>query len=331
MLTETEIIARYFSQPGLSADASQHQGIALGIGDDCALLSLPPGHEMAVTMDVLVEAVHFPAAADPELLAQRALAVNLSDLAAMGATPLAFTLGLTLPTVDEAWLDAFSRGLRESASRYGCPLAGGNLTKGPLQICIQAHGLVSAGKALLRSGAKAGDDVYVSGCTGRAGLALALLAGTLNGATKQQEQELLAAYYQPVPQLALGKALPGIATAAQDVSDGVLNDLGHMARSSNVAIVVEAAAVPIAPILTALQTHDAALTLALTAGDDYELVFTAPAVRQQDVATAAANAGVRVSRIGRVIAGHGVQVRDSEGHIVEFDSKGYQHFGAGKP
>lgn len=328
MLTETDIIARYFRQPGLCADPLTHPGVALGIGDDCALLSAPPGSALAVTMDVLVADVHFPADADPELVAQRALAVNLSDLAAMGARPLGFTLGLTLSAVDETWLSAFSKGLRISAMRYACPLLGGNLTKGPLQICIQAHGLVDAGKALLRSGASPGDDVYVSGSTGRAGLALALLQGTLSGVTTEHQQELLSAYYQPVPQLKLGMALQGLASAAQDVSDGVLQDLEHIARNSGVGITVDASAVPIAAVLGALQSPAAALALALTAGDDYELVFTAPASRRTAIAAAAGKAGVSATRIGQVSTGSGVQVLDADGTCVRFDRKGYQHFAA---
>jgi thiamine-monophosphate kinase len=325
-LTEFEIISRFFSQPGLAADPALHRGVALGIGDDCALLSVPRGKQLAVSMDVLVADVHFPAAADPALIAQRALAVNLSDLAAMGASPLCFTLGLTLPGADAAWLDAFARGLRESALQYGCPLAGGNLTRGPLQICIQVQGLVPAGSALLRSGARVGHDVYVSGEPGRAGLALEWLQGRCQGLSPEQEDELNRAYYHPEPRLALGQALRGCASAAQDVSDGLLADLGHLAAASKVLITVDIAAIPLAGILTATRSSTDVFRLALTAGDDYELVFTAPARKKAAIARAAKAAGVRVSRIGKVNKGSGVEVIDLTGRPMTFSEKGYEHF-----
>jgi thiamine-monophosphate kinase len=326
-LTETDIITRYFMQAGLCADPALHRGIALGIGDDCALLTVPRGKQLAVSMDVLVAGVHFPAAADPGLVAERALAVNLSDLAAMGAVPHSFTLGLTLPSADPQWLEAFATGLRASAQRYACPLAGGDLTKGPLQICIQVHGLVPVGAALLRSGARAGHDVYVSGETGRAGLALEYLQGKHQELSAAQQQELLAAYYRPQPQLALGQALLGIASAAQDVSDGLLTDLGHIAAASKVRLTVDIATIPLAGILSAAGTSTEVFRLALTAGDDYELVFTAPASKKKAVAAAAKQAGVRVSRIGKVARGEGVEVLDLTGRPMTFNSTGFEHFG----
>lgn len=326
-LSEFDIIARYFQQPGLCSDAS-HPDIALGIGDDCALLAVPAGQQMAVSMDTLVETVHFPPDANPLLLAQRALAVNLSDLAAMGATPLGFTLGLTLSAGDESWLADFAAGLRLSAQKYDCPLFGGNLARGPRQISIQVHGLVPAGKALLRSGAQIGDAVYVSGATGKAGLALDRIEGKLSSATKEQIDELEAAYYRPEPRLKLGQALQGIANAAQDVSDGLLADLAHIARQSSVQIVVEAAAVPLAPLLLAFKSPEAALDLALTAGDDYELVFTAPALQHENILAAAAATNVPVTRIGRVQAGSGVVLLNAEGEHVQLRRKGWDHFGA---
>jgi thiamine-monophosphate kinase len=325
-LSEFTIITRYFRQAGLCADAS-HANIPLGIGDDCALLSVPAGYQMAVSMDVLVANVHFPLKANPALLAQRALAVNLSDLAAMGATPLGFTLGLTLPYIEENWLADFAQGLRLSAQKYACPLFGGNLTRGPLQICIQVHGLVEAGKALLRSGTRVGDAVYVSGNTGRAGLALDMIKGSLPTITAEQGHELETAYYLPEPRLKLGQALQGIATAAQDVSDGLLADLGHIAQQSNVQIIVEANAVPLADVLRSFRTNTEALELALTAGDDYELVFTAPAELHAQVMAAAAAAETSITRIGSVIAGSGMQVLDADGLPLQFRQKGYDHFG----
>ncbi|MEY4640183.1 MAG: thiamine-monophosphate kinase [Pseudomonadota bacterium] len=328
-LTETDIIARYFQQPGLAADPALQRNIALGIGDDCALITVPRGKQLALSMDVLAEGVHFPAGADPAQIAWRALAVNLSDLAAMGAEPLCFTLGLTLPTADEAWLDAFSSGLRACAQQYDCPLVGGNLTRGPLQIAIQVQGLVRSGEALLRSAAKPGQDVYVSGTTGRAGLALDYLQGRCDAVNDAQRADLLAAYYRPEPRLALGQALCGIARAAQDVSDGLLADLAHIARSSKVQITVDIAAIPLAGVLTALRDSTDVFRLALTAGDDYELVFTAPASKKKAVAAAAKKAGVQVTRIGKVAKGEGVQVQDLSGRTLTFTGAGYEHFGAG--
>lgn len=325
-LTEFDIISRYFDREGLRAETTLHRNVPLGIGDDCALLNVPRGKQLAVSMDVLVEGVHFPKAADPARIAYRALAVNLSDLAAMGAEPLCFTLGLTLPKAEEAWLESFSNGLRECAQLYKCPLAGGNLAKGPLQISIQVHGLVPSGGALLRSGAKAGHDVYVSGVTGRAGLTLDWWQGKCNELTEAQRNELLNAYYRPEPRLALGQALRGIASAAQDVSDGLLADLAHIARNSKVKLSVEIAAIPLAGVLTALRGSTDVFRLALTAGDDYELVFTAPAGKKKAVAAAAKKAGVKVARIGKVEKGEGVTVLDLSGTPLEFTGAGYDHF-----
>jgi thiamine-monophosphate kinase len=325
-ISEFDIITRYFQQAGLCSDVS-HSDIPLGIGDDCALLSIPAGHQMAVSMDVLVATVHFPLKANPVLLAQRALAVNLSDLAAMGASPLGFTLGLTLPYIDESWLADFASGLRLSAQKYRCPLFGGNLARGPLQICIQVHGFVPTGKALLRGGARVGDAVYVSGTTGRAGLALDWIKGMLSMATEEQVRELEAAYYLPEPRLNLGQALQGLVNAAQDVSDGLLADLNHIAAQSGVQIVVETGAVPVAPLLVKFKSPESALQLALTAGDDYELVFTAPLDKHEAILAAAKNVNVPVTRIGSVQQGSGVMLVDAGGKSVQVAQKGYDHFG----
>lgn len=325
-LSEFELIARYFNQPGLAADPALHEGVVLGIGDDCALLSLAPDQHMAVSLDLLVEGVHFPANADAKLLAERALAVNLSDLAAMGARPLGFTLGLSLPQADPHWLQSFSSGLRDCALRYRCPLLGGDTTRGPLQLAIQVHGTLPRGSALRRNGARAGDEVYVSGMLGRAALALSTMNNSLPSATAAQTAELLAAYYMPQPRLALGMALRGIATAAQDVSDGVLADLGHIAGQSGVAMQLAATAIPVAPVVSALCNPRQALQLALTGGDDYELVFTAPPTQRAAVAAAALSAGVAVTCIGTVGQGSGVQVSDDKGELLQFASQGFQHF-----
>jgi len=341
-LSEFELISRYFNQFGLAADPLTHEGVDLGIGDDGALLSLRHDQQMTVSMDVLVEGVHFPAGADAVMLGERALAVNLSDLAAMGATPLGFTLGLTLPEADADWLAGFSIGLRDSALRHRCPLLGGDTTRGPRQIAIGIHGTLPKGTALLRSGARVGDDVFVSGVLGRAGLALSLFDKrfdkrldkkldkkpdtTLVSATAGQTAELITSFYLPQPRLSLGIALRGRASAAQDVSDGVLADLEHIARASRVGIALQAGLIPVAPVVAELCEPARALQLALTAGDDYELVFTAPPAQRAGVQAAALSAGVSVTRIGRVVAGEGVVVLDNAGLAVLFPQQGYQHF-----
>jgi len=326
MPSEFDIIARHFQQAGLAADPAAHKGVVLGIGDDCALITVPRGQQLALSMDVLVEGVHFPPNAPADLVAQRALAVNLSDLAAMGAVPHCFMLGLTLPAVDEPWLGAFARGLRESAQRYGCPLVGGNLARGPLQIAIQVQGLVPTGEALLRSKARPGHDVYVSGEPGRAGLALELLQGQCPGLDSMQRQELMDAYYRPEPRLALGQALRKRVGAMQDVSDGLLIDLSRLAAASKVKISVDIAAMPLACVLTRNRDSSEVFRLAMTAGDDYELIFTAAPGKRKAIAAAARKTGVRVSRIGQVSKGEGVEVLDLSGRALAFDVAGFEHF-----
>lgn len=326
-LSEFELISRYFRRKGLAADPLVHPGIALGPGDDCALLTTAPGEQLAVSLDVLVAGVHFPLDADPALLGERALAVNLSDLAAMGAEPCGFTLGLTLPAIDEHWLQGFSDGLLAASVRHHCPLLGGDTTRGPLQIAIQVHGRLPAGTALTRHGAGIGDDVYVSGLLGRAGLALSVLRAELPAATADQRAELLEAYHRPQPRLSLGILLRGLATAAQDVSDGVLADLGHIARQSGVAVEIESILVPVAPVVSTLCAPAQALLLALTAGDDYELVFTASSGRRAAIQMVAQQSGVPVTRIGRVLAGSAVSVRNADGSLLQLPRQGYDHFG----
>jgi thiamine-monophosphate kinase len=325
-LSEFDLIRTYFERTGLMADPALHPGVVLGIGDDCALLSVGPEYQLAVSLDVLVSGVHFPADANPAMIAWRALVVNLSDLAAMGAKPLGFTLGLTLPQSDERWLEQFASGLNQVAQHYQCPLLGGDTTRGPLQIAIQVHGTVPKGRALRRNAAQVGDDVYVSGSLGRAGLALSVLDGTLRDISDDFSRELLTAYYEPVPRLTLGQELLGIARAAQDVSDGVLADAGHIARRSKVRIRLDAAKIPVAPAVQALCSAERALALALTAGDEYELVFTAAPDRHEDIRQAALQSEVSVTRIGRVLAGEGVTVLDAQGAPLTFATTGYKHF-----
>ena len=321
---EFDLIARYFTRPVRHA--------ALGVGDDCALLAPRPGMQLAISSDMLVEGRHFFADVDPEALGHKALAVNLSDLAACGARPLAFTLALALPRVDEAWLAGFSKGLLALADAHGCELVGGDTTQGPLNICITVFGEVPAGQALLRSGARAGDDIYVSGTLGDARLALEALLGHIH-----LPDELLAQARQrlerPTPRVALGLALRGIASSAMDVSDGLLGDFGHILKASGVGAcirtdetikLIAAGAYP----SSARGQFDAKILqqCTLAGGDDYELLFTAPPQHRAAVAEAAAQSQTPVTRIGQVEAAPGLRLLDAQGMPVENRFASFDHF-----
>ncbi|WP_298834093.1 thiamine-phosphate kinase [uncultured Piscinibacter sp.] len=313
---EFDLIAKYFTRDVRRA--------ALGIGDDCALLAPAPGQQLAVSSDMLVEGRHFLSTVAPDRLGHKSLAVNLSDLAACGAQPLGFTLALALPRADEHFLEGFSRGLFALADAQGIELVGGDTTQGPLNICITAIGEVPAGAALLRSGARAGDDLYVSGSVGDARLALEAFRGTasLDGADFEQVREVME---RPQPRVTLGIALRGIASSAIDVSDGLLGDLGHVLQRSAVAAVVEVDAVPRSEVLAA-QTLALQRECTLAGGDDYELLFTAPPASAHRVQAAARAAGVAATRIGRIEAGRGLRLVDREGRAVEHRFGSFDHF-----
>ncbi len=325
---EFDLIARYFTRPPRSGGQ-----VALGVGDDCALLQAAPGTQLAISSDMLVEGRHFFADVDPFTLGHKTLAVNLSDLAACGAKPLAFTLALALPRADAAWLEPFSRGLLALADAHGCELMGGDTTQGPLNLCITVFGEVPRGQALLRSGARAGDEVYVSGTLGDARLALEAMRGTL-----ALPADLLARarqrLEQPTPRVALGQALRGIASAAIDVSDGLLGDLQHILQASGVGASIDAS---IAINLIAFHTHPAwttgmiplqkQLECVLAGGDDYELAFTAPAAARAAVLAAAQQANTPVTRIGRIEAGAGLRVLDAHGAALTQRFSSFDHFG----
>ena len=318
---EFELIERFFRRRGRST-----RGVALGIGDDCALLAPTPGMQLATSSDLLVEGRHFLSTVDPQRLGHKALAVNLSDLAACGARPAAFTLGLALPSVDEAWLEGFSRGLFALADAHGCELAGGDTTRGPLAIAITVFGEVPPGQALLRSGARAGDDVWVSGTLGDARLALEVFRGR---ATVRQEVFQFARDRMelPTPRVGLGLALRGIASAAIDLSDGLLGDLGHVLAASGVGATIDAAAAaqrfgcPEAAIPPEQQ-----LECVLAGGDDYELAFTAPPQARDAVQLAAQAAATPVHRIGRVEAQPGLRVVDASGRELPQHFASFDHF-----
>ncbi len=315
-LGEFELIRTYFTRPSRRA--------VLGIGDDCALLALAPGMQLATSSDMLVEGRHFLSTVAPERLGHKALAVNLSDLAACGARPLAFTLALAIPRADVPFLAGFSKGLFALAEAHGCELVGGDTTQGPLNVCITVFGEVPPGAALLRSGARAGDDLYVSGRVGDARLALQVFRGTvsLEGAAFAQVRD---AMELPQPRVALGVALRGIATSAIDVSDGLLGDLAHVLRASAVGATVEIDAVPRSGVLQA-QPPALQRTCTLAGGDDYELLFTAPTRHAAAVREAAAGAAVTVTRIGRIEAGAGLRLVDAAGRPVDNDFGSFDHF-----
>ena len=329
---EFDLIERYFKRPARRA--------ALGIGDDCALLQPTPGTQWAISSDMLVEGRHFLSTVDPFKLGHKALAVNLSDLAACGAKPVAFTLALALPRADEAWLAPFSKGLLALADLHGCELVGGDTTQGPLNICITVFGEVPVvggrSQALLRSGAQAGDDLYVSGTLGDARLALEVFRGTVSVPAPVFEAARLR-MEQPTPRVALGLALRGVATSAIDVSDGLLGDLGHILKQSGVGATVDVfKAVNLIAASASCTGLGGSFNVeipdtdwqrwALSGGDDYELIFTAPAAHREAVALAAEQSQTPVTRIGQIDAHRGLRLVDAQGQAVPNDFTSFDHF-----
>ncbi len=318
---EFDLIRRFFQRPVHRA--------ALGVGDDCALLAPAPGMQLAVSSDMLVEGRHFFADVDPRLLGHKSLAVNLSDLAACGARPLAFTLALSLPRADAAWTEAFAGGLLALADAHGCELVGGDTTQGPLNICITVFGEVPPGQALLRSGARAGDDIWVSGSLGDARLALEALLDhtTLPPGTLAAARQRLEA---PTPRVALGQALRGIASSALDVSDGLLGDLGHILEQSRVGASLDTRL--ITPLLDAGRHTPLAIDLlhqcTLSGGDDYELCFTAPADRRDAVQAAGRDSATRVTRIGCIEEQPGLRLIGPDGAAMAPRWASFDHFAA---
>jgi thiamine-monophosphate kinase len=327
---EFELIRRHFQREGHAARSP----VVLGIGDDCALLQPRPGHQLAVSTDMLVEGRHFFAGVDPEALGHKALAVNLSDLAAMGARPLGFTLALALPHADEVWLAAFARGLFALADVHACPLVGGDTTRGPLNICITVMGEVRPGLAMQRSQAQVGDDLYLTGRTGEARLALELMQGS-DWATQacgpqalSQYPELRARLERPTPRLELGTLLAVLGNAvhaAIDVSDGLAGDIGHILAASGVGAEIALARLPTAPAL-ALLPDARRIDCLLNGGDDYELLFTAAPIARAAVDAAAKASHTPVQRIGRISAAPGLRVLDTSGHPVAVSARGFDHF-----
>lgn len=314
-MSEFDLIQRYFTRPAPNA--------ILGVGDDAALLRVAEGMELAVSTDMLVSGTHFFPDADPFLLGHKTLAVNLSDLAAMGAVPRWATLALALPGADESWLRRFSEGFFSLADEYGVDLVGGDTTRGPLNLSVTIMGEVPQGQALRRSGAKTGDDIWVSGTLGKAALGLAQLQGR-TALPEDARLSCLAALHQPRPRVALGLALRGIANSAIDISDGLLADLGHILECSQAGAEIEFAAIP------AVETHgidDALLRhCVLSGGDDYELCFTASAAKRSEIEAVAAKLQLPLARIGSINAGQGCAVRAADGSVMKIKESGYDHF-----
>lgn len=318
---EFDLIQRFFQRDNNKLG----EGVNLGIGDDCAVLTPTLGMQWLVSTDMLVEGRHFLATVDPQRLGHKALAVNLSDLAACGATPRAFTLALALPRVDEAFLAGFAQGLFALADQHGIALVGGDTTAGPLNICITVMGELPPGTALLRSGARVGDDVYVSGQTlGDARLALAVFRGTASLGADQFET-VRRAMECPQPRVALGQALRGVATSAIDVSDGLVGDLGHILQRSGVGARLNVDALPCSAVLAA-QPLALRREYALAGGDDYELVFTAPASSRAAVQRASATSATPVTCIGRIEAQSGLRLTDAQGQILPLALHSFDHF-----
>ncbi len=304
---------------------------AFGLSDDAAVVTPPAGRDLVVTTDTIVAGVHFKGDEPPRLIAAKLLRVNLSDLASMGAAPLAYTLNIALPdTIDDDWLEDFADGLRADQEAFGIALAGGDSvsTPGALTLTVTAFGLVATGGALRRSGARPGDAVWVSGTIGDAALGLAALRGELAGLDAAAREALVERYRRPDPRVELGCRLHGLANAAIDISDGLAADLGHIAGTSGVAATLESSRIPLSSAARAALAADRELLSAvLTGGDDYELLFTAPPGAEEKIAALSAGIGLPLTTVGRIDAGAGVRVLGATGQEIALDGKGWVHGG----
>ncbi len=328
-MSEFDLIRRYFTRPS--------PGAALGVGDDAALLRVSLDMELAISTDMLVSGTHFLPDADPFLLGHKALAVNISDLAAMGATPRWALLSLSLPAADESWLERFSAGFFALAEQHGVELVGGDTTHGPLNLCVTIMGEVPQGKALRRDGAQVGDDIWVSGTLGSAALGLAHLQGKLH-LPPAEVTTCTAALHQPTPRVTLGLALRGVAHSAIDISDGLLADLGHILENSNTGAEIEFDALPVPDVVLTLSPSPSPASgeeedlqslsrrCILAGGDDYELCFTASASRRTEVDAISTKLGLPLTHIGTIVAGNGCTVRAADGSVIKMEDSGYDHF-----
>lgn len=316
-MTEFDLIRRYFTRAT--------PGALLGVGDDAALLQVSEGNVLAVSTDMLVSGTHFLPDADPFFLGHKTLAVNLSDMAAMGAIPRWATLAIALPGADEVWLEKFSAGFFSLAKQHSVDLVGGDTTRGPLNLCVTIMGEVPKGGALLRRGAQIGDEIWVSGRLGDAALALAHLQGRI----VLPEAEFAAcapALHQPQPRVALGLALRGLANCAIDISDGLLADLGHIIEASKVGAKIDLVKLPVSLPVSKNFGRSLGIQCALAGGDDYELCFTAPATRHHDVLRISEKLDLPLTSIGNIVAGQGCTVHDAAGNPLNLGSSGYDHF-----
>lgn len=320
-LSEFALIRRFFTHPARSA--------VLGVGDDAAIVRARRGRELIITTDMLVAGRHFAADADPGKLGHKALAVNLSDIAAMGATPHWATLSIALPGADARWLAAFARGFMRLARRHGVDLVGGDTTRGPLAVCVQIVGDVPNGRALRRDGARAGDDVWVSGTLGDAALAVAAMKRQLS-LPRRERAPLGQRLDAPTPRVALGERLRALARSAIDISDGLIADLGHICERSGVAAVIEFERIPRSAIMKRHLERAAARTALLAGGDDYELCFTAGRAQRGAIARLARRLRLKLTRIGRTVRqrrGYAlVTVLDTGGRPIVVKRKGFEHF-----
>ncbi|MEW8028914.1 MAG: thiamine-phosphate kinase [Candidatus Thiodiazotropha sp.] len=317
-ISEFDLINDYF------ADMTSPRGdVALGIGDDAALLRVPQGKDLAVSVDTLVAGVHFFHDVSPVDLGHKVLAVNLSDLAAMGAEPAWATLAVTLPGIDDLWISEFCRGFSELAAHYNLQLVGGDTTSGPLSITVQVQGLLPMGKGLTRSGARVGDDIYVTGTLGDAALALVCKR---EGGNREEMQHLLQRLERPLPRVEAGIALRGFASSAIDISDGLAADLGHVLKSSGVGARVELDRIPLSPSVRASLRESKDWSIVIAGGDDYELCFTLPSVHRDRVAAIARRTGVAMTRIGVIEAQSDLHCLLPDGSLWSPARTGYEHF-----
>ncbi len=318
---EFDLIGRYFEHQKIN-----RPDVDLAIGDDCALLRVPEGYQLAISTDSLVAGTHFLADADPKQVAHKALASNLSDLAAMGATPAWVSLALTLPSFDEQWLSAFCEGFFQLAEQYNVQLIGGDTTKGPLSITLTVQGFVPLGQALTRSGASSTDAIYVTGQLGDSAAGLALLLKGKQCDNTALSQALMTRHFMTMPQVEAGTLLRGKASAALDISDGLIADLGHILKRSNVGAEIYTEALPISAELAAFcQTPEQAQQMALSSGEEYQLCFTVPVEQCDDVEALMAKQGIQISRIGQLTENKGIVLLNN-GEPVNWQLSGWDHF-----
>jgi thiamine-monophosphate kinase len=317
-MSEFDLIKQHFTRP------THHTN--LGVGDDAALISLATGMELAISADMLVAGTHFFADAEPYKLGWKSLAVNVSDMAAMGAQPKWATLAIALPDNDDKWLSAFSRGFFACATEFNVDLIGGDTTRGPLNICVQIMGELPSGQAIKRSGAKVGDEIWVSGILGNAALALAHMQNRLK-LPEDVFEACAQALHTPQPRVALGLALRGIANSAIDVSDGLLADLGHILQASNVGATLQFSSIPHSAHLAAEALHDKRIiNMLLAGGDDYELCFSAPAEKHSEIIKLSEKLALPLSCIGLITSNANLVVYDLNNEILDIKETGFDHF-----